>query len=189
MGFWYFIKNLFKAIGLAIAVGLLQNYTVDYDGNFVMNLFLFILLFATVTSTFSLGGGWILEVTTGVGIGGAFLITFLLVGLAYATMSWVAEHIPLVTGILLLAYAISQIVQTIKYSQALPRFFTFTGGLCIVVFAVEAFRAFAEKPTYFFAMEYSGLVGLFQFLMMACTIIFTLVNIIARATQAGWVED
>lgn len=189
MGFWYFIKNLAKTIGLVIAIGLLQTYTVDYDGNFVMNLFLFILLFATVTSTFSLGGGWVLEVTTGVGIGGAFLITFLLVGLAYATMSWVAEHIPLVTGILLLVYTIGQIVQTVKYSEALPRFFTFTGGICALVVGVEAICAFLEKPSYFFAMEYSGLSALFRVLMMMFTVIFTLVNIIARATQAGWVED
>ena len=189
MGFRYFIKNFLKVLGLAIAVGLLQTYKVDFDGNFIFNVFLFVLLFATVTTTFSLGGGWFLEVTTGVGVGGAFLITFIIVGLSYATMSWVAEHIPLVTGILLAVYALGQIAQTIKYAPELPRFFTFTGGLCVVVFVVEAICAFLEKPTYFFAMDYSGIGGLFRFLMMGFTVIFTLVNIIARATKASYVED
>ena len=189
MGFWYFIKNFAKAIGLAIAIGLLQTYKVDVDSNFIFTVFLFIMLFATVTTTFSLGGGWFLEVTTGIGIGGAFLLTFLVVGLAYATMNWVTEHVPLVTGILLAVYTVGQIAQTVKYAEALPRFFTYTGGICAAIFGVEALCAFLEKPTFFFAMEYSGLGGLFCFLGMAFAVIFTLVNIIARATQAGWVED
>lgn len=193
MGFWYFVRNVFKAILLIIALALLQNFTketgADIASNTGLAVFLFFLFFATVSTTYDLGGGMFLKVTTGVGLGGAVFGFFLITAFSYAILNWVAEHTAIVTGILLASYAINQIIETFKYATALPKFFTITGAFCAIVYAIETFCAFAEKPSFVFALDYEGMGGMLQLLTMGLTVIFTLVNIIARATQASWIED
>ena len=185
MGFWYFIRNFFKVIGLIIAIAILSDFTVDQAGDIGISVFLFFLFFATVSTTYDLGGGYFLKVTTGAGFGGAFIALFL----AYAIMAWVAEHTAIVIGILLASYVINQIIETIKYCRELPKFFTYTGIFCIVIYAIEMICVFTGQTSFVFAMSYEGIIGFFKILAMFLTVIFTLVNIIARATQAKWVED
>lgn len=193
MGFLYFLKHIFKLICLVVAVALLQTFTVDaaedITSDMVLSVFLFILFFVTVTTTYDLGNGWFLKITTGAGVGGALIGAFIVMSFSYAALSWIAEHIALTTGILLTFYVINQIIETVKYANELPKFFTVTGIFCILVFAVETVCGFIGMPAIFFAFEYEGAFGLLQLLGMVLTVIFTLVNIIARATQAGYVEE
>ena len=83
MGFLYFIKHIFKLFCLVVAVVLLQTFTVDaaedITSNMVIAVFLFILFFVTVTTTYDLGGGWFLNeiyltergytLSSGIGVG------------------------------------------------------------------------------------------------------------------------
>ncbi len=192
MGFWYFLKNIFKLFCLVVAVVLLQTFTVDVaediTSNMVIAVFLFILFFVTVTTTYDLGGGWFLKITTSVGVGGALIGSFIVINFSYVILNWIAENIALTTGILLLSYIINQVIETIKYFEDLPKFFTITGIFCILVFAIEMLCAFLGMPTVFFGLVYDDAFGMLKFLVMALTVIFTLVNIIARSTQASYVE-
>ncbi|MBO5244355.1 MAG: hypothetical protein J6B36_09080 [Muribaculaceae bacterium] len=175
-----------------MAVVLLQTFTVDaaedITSNMVIAVFLFILFFVTVTTTYDLGGGWFLKITTGVGFGGALIGSFIIISFSYVVLNWIAENIALATGLLLTFYVINQIIETVKYASELPKFFTITGIFCILIFAVETVCGFLGMPAVFFGLVYDGDFGMLQFLGMALTVIFTFVNIIARATQASYVE-
>lgn len=193
MGFWYFVRNVFKPIGLLIAMTILNALTLadseEISGNIGLVVFLFILFFATVSTTYDLGGGWFLKVTTGCGLGAAAVGFFIVTAFSYAFLNWVTENTSLVAGILLASYALNQVIETFKYSGYLPKFFTVTGFGCAAVFAIEMFCAFTEKPPFVFSMSYEGLGGMLQILLMFATVLFTFINIIARATQAWEVED
>ncbi len=184
MGFKYFIKHIFKIIILLISLGLCSTFSVG-DGNWIGGVFLFILLFVEVSSTYDLGDGWFLKVTTGAGIGGAFLGCLVVV----LALSWIEEFIHIVKGILLLSYVINQIIETFKYAREIPKFFTITGIFCVVMFAIEAVRAFGNKESFLLRLDSGyGSDDLGVMLLLLLTALFTLVNIIARATKANRIE-
>lgn len=192
-GLWYFLRNIIRIVLLIAAIGLTINMSaedgVDVAGNIGLAAFLFFLFFATVSTTYDLGGGWFLTVTTGVGIGGAVVGFFIVAIISEAVLTWVATHTAIVIGILLASFVINQIIETIKYFETLPIFFTITGGICVLLYGVEMILAFCQKPSFIFAMDYEGLGGLFQVFLLFVTVILTFINIIARATQAHWVEE
>lgn len=185
MGIWYFFRNIIKIIFLCIGISLLSNFSENVAGNIALGVFLFFLFFATVSTTYDLGGGWFLKITTGVGLGGAVIGFFLVAAL----MTWIEAHTSIVIGILLASFVINHIIETIKYFEELPIFFTITGAFCVLIYIIEMFCAFFQKPSFLFTMEYEGFGGMIKVLLMFLTVILTLVNIIARATQASYVED
>lgn len=188
MGFWYFIRNSFKAIAVFCILMMLKDFTVEMSEDLGLCVLLFFLFFATVSTTYDLGGGWFLKVTAGVGLGGAFFGSFLVMVLSYALVNWVAENKVIVAGILLASFAINHIIETVKYAKELPVFFTVTGGLCALVFTIEALFTFLQLPALFFSLDYVD-DGAPQFFLAMLTVIFMFVCIIARSTQAYAIEE
>lgn len=185
MKFWYFLRNVIKIIILVVAIFILSDFTAGVDGDTALGIFLFILGTVTVSTTVDLGGGWFLKITTGVGIGGA-LLGLLLVEVA---MIWIAENKVVISGVLLASFILHQIIETVRFRKELPPFFTASSLFCIAMYTVETVLVFMEKPTWLFSMDYQGIGGLAALVMMILTVIFTLVNVIARASQADMVED
>ena len=181
MGFLYFLKNIFKAFALLVAMALLQDFTGGLSEDLGLGIFLFILFFVTVSTTYDIGGGWFMQITSGIGLGGALVISFLIMIASYALLSFIAASSALVAGILLASFTINHAIETFRFAPDLPGFFTVTGIYCVIVYGIETVCAFLESPSPIFAFEYDSILPL---LLMVLTVLFTVVNIIARATQA-----
>jgi hypothetical protein len=179
MGFKYVLKNIFKLIILFISVGMLANLkngTIEPP----IAVFLIILICVNVSTTYDLGNGYYLQVLTGGSILGAF-IGYLL---AYMALEWVMANSHIVLGIVVMCYAINQLIETIKYGKEVHPFFTISNIFCTIMIAIEAINCFQEKSLITTLTE--GPLGT---LLLLVTAILILVNIFARAGHASYVED
>lgn len=175
MGFKYFIKNIFQIAILLAAIGLTTTFSMEDGG--LTGILLFIMLFANVVYIFPLGDGWFLKIT-GISTGGAF-VGFLLGSMV---LTWVEANKHIVIGVLLLAYTISQLIETIRFAREVKLFVTITGLICVVIPAIEAFLSFAQKSA-LIGGEGIGAV------MLIIIVICTLINLIARTANAYYVYD
>lgn len=99
-------------------------------------------------------------------------------------MEWIVENSHIVLGIVVMSYAINQLIETIKYAKEVNLFFTISGAFCTVMIAIEAIKSFKEESLITQRTE-----GPFGALLLAATVILFLVNIFARAGRASYVED
>lgn len=175
MGFKYFIKNIFQIALLLVAVVLTANFSMEDGG--LTGVLLFMLLFANVVYILPLGNGWFLKIT-GISAGGAF-VGFLLGSMA---LTWLEANKHIVVGILLLAYTISQLIETIRFAREVKPFITITGLVCVVIPAIEAIRSFAQKTA---LIGGEGIGAVLLIVIVVCT----LINLIARAANATYVYD
>ena len=180
MWFKYFMKNIFKLIILIISIGLLAGLG-DSEVQPPFAVFLIILVCVNVTTTYDLGNGYYLQIVTGGSIVGA-LIGFVL---AYLALEWVVANNFKVMGIVVICYAINQLIETIKYCKEVHLFFTISGFFCAAMIFLEGINCFDGESLIGSLIE-GGPLGA---LLAVASIILFLVNIIGRANEAYLVED